>query len=532
MLYEYPTSRPARTSAVIPLYQQHLHQPVGRTPLINPSVYRQMTPMIVVTHPHARPETTHCASRIVATITLLLALNGCASSGTIRESQLDIVPTEATSSFSGPSQVVIGELGLTPDTLADPSTLEGAASLQEKPPATRALLLSESWFLRGQNDIDVPIATSLDRFLRAAHYAYDALFAESVCADLANQQCKDLMSSYNRSAIEVARLTRNGTTLPSPNETTYVVERFSDNGQLDLSEWEVSIDEDPAARAHATLGAPGVGCQVATAGPASADSTTGGVQVRHCTPAAFVVSFEDRADKGRSRAHLRAYDTFSTRTLTLHNREFGLPVDDTFTWNQLLAPAPALSLAASCFGPHESALPTVFLVLPISENITPWSTIGSTLSAENNLREHYNFCSLAALGGEDLTDPIQRIMSVLNTASEAPSPRPTVVLVTQGADGEALLRAVKSTVKSQRPRDSTPGMLLAGSLIIPLFPQSQSTDSVESPHHSPSTRAQQAALSDIKRLLSRLIDSEDGALSGSTRGALSKTPGLNLSPVM
>lgn len=465
-------------------------------------------------------------ARIVGASILAVACGAC-SSGHIQESALTITPTESTDSFSRASQTTILELGFTADLLADPKILEENVPLKGASPAARALLLAESWFLRGQNDIEVPLATSLDRYLRAAHYAYDAIFALNGCANSTEPLCAPLLATYNRSAIEIARLTNNGTTLPTSNENTYLIKDFSDIGQLHLGEWEISLDESPATRPPTTFGGAGSGCQVITKA-----SDSQGPHFRRCTPIAFVVSFANRADEGRSATHLLAFDTFTNRHLSLHDREMTLPVDEATTWSRILTPDPTHSVEASCLGHVEGPLPTVLLSLPQTSDPATWSTIASTLSSDPNSREHYNFCALTPSSEGEGSGRAQIIVDALDALSSPPSQRPTLVIIAQGAPNEELLRDLKASQRSRRGTDSTPGLTIAGSLTVPPFSDPNGASTTASPSLGELTRPQQGTLNDIKRLLSRLVDSDDGAFSGVRRSTLTRSSDMTLSPVM
>ena len=164
---------------------------------------------------------------------------GCSSitsGGSIREKELEIVPTESVVSFSRTAQGEISEIGLTGEQLGDPTALEGNEQIvTAESAAERSLILSEAWYLRGQNDLEVPIPVSLERFLRSAHYAYEGIFGESGCQDGSAQLCKDLTTAYNRSVREIARLTDNGNHPPPSGEMRYILDLQADNNPLTLS---------------------------------------------------------------------------------------------------------------------------------------------------------------------------------------------------------------------------------------------------------------------------------------------------------
>jgi hypothetical protein len=407
--------------------------------------------------------------------------------------------------------------------LANPSALEIDSTLATAAPSTRALLLSESWFLRGQNDIDVPIATSLDRFLRAAHYAYDALFTGNDCEGGEGQRCSDLFTAYNRSVREIGRLTNNGTQLPSQTETAYLIDRTGDGDHLNLDQWEVFLADSSSPTEHHTFGAPGAACQTI-----SANTSTKSTTVRRCTPATLTVSFDSRAHEGQSRAHLAAYDTFGHKKIILHDKELNVPVDLAFTWNILLAPSPTQTITANCLADVEPQLPTVFLAIPPLTPDSHWPTLASMLSTEAHLQDHYNFCAISAPTAEGEALTAQTFRDSLDALSPAIPEKPAIVLISQGAGSDASVRQLKDSLKPTRGAADSPRLLLAGSLSLPSpsLPQ----QAVALP--SDLTKQELSALGDMKRLLNRLADSEDGILGGATRSSFSKDRGVTLSPVM
>lgn len=482
--------------------------------------------MMPVTRSIIPPLVSRSLRKAAATVVSITVI-GCAGSSHIQESQLAITPTEAPSAFSRSSQGAIAELGLTPDLLGNPSDLERNTSLSAATPSVRALVLSESWYLRGQNDIDVPIATSLDRYLRAAHYAYDALFAENLCGASHQPICGNLLTAYNRAVREVARVTNNGTAIPASDGTTYGLEREPASQELNFPEWELTLDDLASTASSSTFGASGAGCQIVEAG-----EPPHGVYLRRCTPIAFVVTFAQRADDGPSRAALAVHATVNTKSLSLHDTEVSMPLDFTGAWAQLLAPSTTYTIEAGCLAPTEASLSTVILSLPSTPTDLNWSTIASSLSSDTTLHDRFNFCVLSPGQTGIAGGAIQRIVNVLDALSTTAPLHPTIVLVAQGAESEDLLRALKEELRAQRGPGSTPHLTLAGSLVIPTPHHNPEAESVVQPQSAELSKRDQGALNDIKRLLTRLSDSDDGVLGAARRSSVNLTPGMNLSPVM
>lgn len=456
-----------------------------------------------------------------------LAFSGCSGSRHIHESQLSIVPTEATTSFSRSSQGAIAELGLTPDLLGNPRDLQRNTALSAATPSARALVISESWYLRGQNDLDVPITTSLDRYLRAAHYAYDALFADNTCGASHQPICEDLLSAYNRAVREVARVTNNGAVIPASDGTTYGLERDASSEEVNLTEWELTLDDLPSTHASSSFGSSGAGCQVV-----EANGAPNGLYLRRCTPIAFVVTFAQRADDGPSRAALSVHATLSKRTLSLHDTEVPLPLDCAGSWAQLLAPSTTHTIEAGCLAPVEASLPTLILSLPHSPTDLNWAAIASTLSSDTSLHDRFNFCVFTPGQTGTAGGGLQRISTALDALVATAPPHPTIVLVAQGVQSEDLLRGVKEELRAQRGPGSTQALTLAGSLVIPTPHHGSQTEVVHQIQIADLSKRDQGVLNDIKRLLTRLSDSDDGVLGAARRSSVSLTPGMNLSPVM
>jgi hypothetical protein len=472
-------------------------------------------------------------SRPLRTFTALLAacalVTGCAgvsSRGHIRETELAIIPTESSVSFSKTAQEEIASLGLSAEQLGDPNGLESnekLAGLQSA--AQRSLLISEAWYLRGQNDLDVPLPVSLERFLRASHYSYEGLFGESGCQEPTAQLCRDLATAYNRSVREVARLTNNGRQPPSPGDTRYIVDLQADHDPMTLTEWEVHLDNEPSASSPGALGAVGTGCQ-----SLATESAKGRHNARQCVPLAFLVTFDERVTDERARAHLAAFNTLEQSDIPLHSRTVTLSAHESGPWTEIFSPAEE---ALSCLGNAHPALPTVIFLTPTTQASYEWPVIGSTLAKDPVLRDHYNFCFLNA----DSSDPstaqggVETLAGALTTLLprlESPAP---VILITQGSTGDAIAKNLKGELKNVTPGATAP-LNVAGTLSFPATPP-LAPNTLPAPISSTTelSRSGASALSDSKRLLTRLANDDDSTFNGLTRSSLSSTD-ERLSPVM
>lgn len=457
-------------------------------------------------------------------------VSGCSSLSSgknIREAELPITPTESSVSFSRTAQTDIAALGLGVDQLGDPASLESDARVAGvSSAAQRSLLISEAWYLRGQNDLEVPLAVSLERFLRAAHYAYEAIFAESGCNEPSSQVCRDISSAYNRAVREVARLTHNGTLSPAPGETRYIVDLDADNDPLTLSEWDLLLSDTASATTTGSLGAAGTGCQVM-----EVEIGTGKHTARQCVPLAFLVSFDERVTDDRARAHLAAFNTLERNEIQLHGRTVSLVTDGPGAWNEVFAPG---TQPLSCLGNAHPALPTVIFLTPNTQLSYEWPVIGAAIAGEPAIRDHYNFCAsnLSPSDAAPRMNEVDAIHGSLNAVMPAIKAPAQIVLIAQGPTGEGLVKGVKAALKSAVP-GAPPPLSVAGTLSFPA-PASSGTNTPPIPISSTKelSRSGTVALGDIKRLLSRLAHEDDGMFGALTRSSLNPSATERLSPVM
>lgn len=466
-------------------------------------------------------------SLLVTSCALVAGCSGISSGDSIRETELSIVPTEPTSSFSKTAQAGIETLHLTPEQLGDPEGLESNEEIAHQPsPGIRLALLSEAWYLRGQNDVDVPLSVSLERFLRAAHLAYDGIFGESGCVEPESALCKDLIGSYNRSVREIARLTNNGTQPPPSSGSRYIVDLQGDNDALTLTEWVLTFDDGQIAQGPTPLGAAATACQELS-GHALGEHHT----VRQCVPISVLVTFDERAHDVRAHAHLIAFNTSTQKETELHGRAVSLPSHELSAWTQLFTPSGGTE-TLSCLGDAHPNLPTAIFLTPTTQHSYEWPVIGTALSSDPLLREHYNFCVIArddSVSAQVSQQAIAGSLSVLLPHLAVPA---QVVLISQGAERDATVKSIKQALKDMGSGSSAP-LSVAGTLAFP-SPTAVSSASVPVPIASPSelSRAGTVALNDTKRLLSRLADEEDGVFGRITRSDSSLSPEGRLSPVM
>ncbi len=466
-------------------------------------------------------------SLLVSSCALLAGCSGIFSGDSIRETELSFVPTEPTSSFSKTAQAGIETLNLNPEQLGNPEGLESNEELAHEPsPGIRLSLLSEAWYLRGQNDVEVPLSVSLERFLRAAHLAYDGIFGESGCVESESALCKDLIGSYNRSVREIARLTNNGTQPPPSSGSRYVFDLQGDNDALTLTEWALTFDDGQIAQGSTPLGAAATACQEIS-GQSIGEHHT----VRQCVPISVLVTFDERAHDDRAHAHLIAFNTAIQKETELHGRAAPLPSHEISAWTQLFTPSGGTELL-SCLGDAHPNLPTVIFLTPTTQSSYEWPVIGTALSDDTLLRDHYNFCVLSGndTGSAQVSQQaIAGSLSVLLPDLASPA---QVVLISQGTDRDATVKSIKKAVKDMGNVSNAP-LSVAGTLAFP-SPGEASSSSIPVPISSPSelSRAGTVALNDSKRLLARLADKEDGVFGMITRSDSSHAPEGRLSPVM
>ena len=468
---------------------------------------------------------------LIATLSVTLCM-GCSSitgGKNITETELAIVPTESIASFSRTSQDEITSLSLSPDQLGDPAALESLTSLATLTPSgRRSLILAEAWHLRGQNDVEVAIATSLERYLRGAHFAYEGIFAGDACSDTQSQLCRELYAAYNRSTREVARLTNNGSDLLAAKGISYIVDLDGDGDPLTLREWELTLDDYTPPQAQPALGASGAACQLVKSDAASAETAA-----RRCAPVSFLVLFDDRTEDSRSRAHVVAYDTFEHDALPLHGREVPLQTTTLTAWTQIFTPPSSPLPGLSCLSGIAPSLPTVVLMTATNSPTSEWAVIGSALAGDHNLADHYNFCAASVLAGAGTTQSSDTLTAPLQLlAPQAPQPL-HVVLVSEGSENEQFARAFKQSLKDQHEAHTPPPLALGGSLALTTAQHNASSVAAPPPTTtSELSRHGTVALRDIQRLLSKLADSEEGAFGKLSRSQVPHGLAEKLSPVM
>jgi hypothetical protein len=465
---------------------------------------------------------------LLASCVLIAGCSSLTSGGTLKETELAITPTESSVSFSSTAQSAISELDLSSGQLGDPKELEANERLATiHPAARRSHIIAEAWYLRGQNDLEVPLAISLERFLRAAHFSYEALFAESGCETAESQLCKDLTIAYNRSVREVARLTNNGTQPPSSTDTRYIVDLHADNDPLTLSEWEIVLDDEQRAAKATALGAAGSACQ-----SLASESSGGGHRARQCVPLAFLVTFDSRVTDDPSRAHLAAFDTLKRQDIQLHSRTVPLASNNLTPWTEIFAPAQEAP-PLTCLGNADAALPSVIFLTPSTQISYEWPVIAAAVSTDPVLHEHYNFCAMPPSDAErSAQDQIENITGSITTLLPGLKPPAHIILVSQGAAGDGAVKALKGALKNVAPRATAP-LVVSGTLSFPA-PAPLAPNSLPIPISSPGelSRAGHVTLADIKRLLSRLADPEEGIFGGVTRSKFTSSGDGRLSPVM
>jgi hypothetical protein len=252
-------------------------------------------------------------------------------------------------------------------------------------------------------------------------------------------------------------------------------------------------------------------------------------------PIAVLVTFDERARDDRSHAHLIAFNTALQKETELHGRAVPLPSYKLSAWTQLFTPTGGSELL-SCLGDAHPNVPTVIFLTPTTLNSFEWPIIGTALSNDTLLRDHYNFCVLSSNNtgndtGRAQVSP-QAIAGSLSVLLPNLAPPAQVVLISQGVERDVTVKSIKQSVKDIESGSSAP-LSVAGTLAFP-SPTAATSTSIPVPISSPGelSRAGTVALNDTRRLLSRLADEEDGVFGRITRGDSSHSPVGRLSPVM
>jgi hypothetical protein len=160
--------------------------------------------------------------------------------------------------------------------------------------------------------------------------------------------------------------------------------------------------------------------------------------------------------------------------------------------------------------------------------------IGAAVAKDSVLREHYNFCALNLTSLESTTpqEEVETIFGALTTLLPNIKAPAQIILITEGPPGDVVVKNVKTALKTVVP-GATPPLVVAGTLSFPA-PPPVAPNALSVPIFTPAelSRSGAVALSDSKRLLSRLANEEDGIFGGLTRGSLSPAANERLSPVM
>jgi hypothetical protein len=247
----------------------------------------------------------------------------------------------------------------------------------------------------------------------------------------------------------------------------------------------------------------------------------------------FLVTFEDRVTNETGRAHLSALNTLGRSEIQLHGRVVALATQEQGPWTEIFTPS-SDTTPLTCLGDGHAALPTTIFLTPSIPASYEWSVIGAAVANDPLIREHYNLCSLNLAAVEHLSaqDQVAGMSGALTTLLPGGKPPAHIILIAQGAQGDGVLKTLKGAFKDIAPGATAP-LAISGSLSF-LAAVTSSNSAPPIPISSPSelSRAGTVALADIKRMLTKLANEEDGMFGAVSRSTISPSAEGRLSPVM
>jgi hypothetical protein len=459
---------------------------------------------------------TRTISHWLRSLIALLPLTACSPYTGIGERDLLGPNSPIPEHYSILSQSLIREVSLLDEELATPERLEESTKLQSPELAIkRDLLLAETYLNPSSGDTSG--TEKIERTVRAAHFSYQGLLSEQ-CRGEGDPTCFALRASYSRAVLQLVQLTDKARHLPPADSSRYTLDLLGDGDPIDLESWDVDLTPPSAHQILEPIGAPAVGCRTN-----SDSSSPESPQI--CAPLAFIVTFEGGTLEERTHAHIVAFDTYKENSLNLHGRDLPLPPSIPAAWGVIFERVASEPGKLVCLSNPDPNLPVAILSLSTQFAQRDWLEIGSALTQETEFFNHYNFCAFV---GQTLdgTEAAEKIRLGLLSISERQNLSRSVVLLSQGPVAEAMAKELKSIAHSR-------ALTVVATLGIPPFPISYADDRVDisSAPHSMSPHAARA-LADIRRLLHRLIDGEEGVFSEQQRKNSAVGQPIKLSPVM
>jgi hypothetical protein len=394
--------------------------------------------------------------------------------------------------------------------------LETDTSLANKlSPEERALVLSEAFYPSQEN---VDLTTKQSRAIRSAHYAYEGILSQR-CRETRGQLCIALATQYSKAVRLLAEnlLRDNWNTMPLTTDK-YDVTLNGDGGSIAIQEWSIQIPgEELPARANdqerqAVVGAPAVACKTSPARDQIPTFTT-------CTPIEILVTFEASTDAAHARASVTAVDTLANERVRVGDAELALYSSPTGAWASLSSavqapPGSDTSARAhlGCLGEVDFNRVTTLFVLDSDRSAAPWIEITSSLSADPEISEHFNFCLYTDFTQGTSTQTVNDLASSLTLNLSPPSTllsatiAPRVVFITQGGHSNELVTALRtSSRQSGRVNGASPVETSGVFAISPhLFTHTKAPGaSIDSQTEASAVLLAQR---DIKRLLSKLVE--------------------------
>jgi hypothetical protein len=310
---------------------------------------------------------------------------------------------------------------------------------------------------------------------------------------------------------------------------TYDLHLNGDGSTLDISEWKLTFPERRIADdtdSSDPVGAVAVACKTEEGASAETLFTT-------CMPIVVTATFESAPSSPHTRVYLTASSVtseigLSSDTVAASWRTLSTIVQDSSSTGPTTVRA-----HLGCIGEAHRARPTTLIVLDNQYPIEPWAEISTAVSADESLRDQFNFCTYTDFQ-PDVTNQAINDLATAVTKHLAPTPgifisrRPSkVVFVTQGPHSSDMIAALRESLK-RSSRSALPEIETTGVFAVSphLF---RTPEDVPPPTGSQPLPVASISVAerDIRRLLAKIIEQQE-----SSAGDGEEAPDFTLSPVM
>ncbi len=312
----------------------------------------------------------------------------------------------------------------------------------------RALTISNLWYKHGERMQESSVKGSLASFMRAAHFAGEALQSEA-CSDPFNETCGELRIGYRLALKRLVQLVAKGNWVaPELAPTKYRLELLNGDRPLELAGWQIHL---PTAEwSKSTYRRAGIGLEAVACSPTELPLTI-------CVPLTFVLTFDAPTDSERIGAQLSTFDGYQHDMIKIGERELSLAADFAAAWRLLVEQARlARSPKLFCLSTPTSLATTLIAITDITTATPTWTEEYAALSNDALLRSHYDLCLYpvskqlrAEPQGRNLLNILRKLSANVNV-SELQQPTTQAFFVADGDSASAVLMSFLGHVKRQR----------------------------------------------------------------------------------